>query len=152
MTGSGTHTTEEKLTLRSHLSELSQLPVWIERLALQHAIPGSTQFAIHLCLEETLSNIVRHGYSGSPDHSMSIRFTSPAEEHFVFVVEDEAPHFNPLSEPELPGIGALDEERVGGQGIRLIRRFAETLEYQAMPRGNRLSMGFSAVGSATTAG
>lgn len=152
MTGSGTHTSEERLTLRSQLSELSQLPAWIERLASEHAIPQDTQFAMNLCLEEALSNIIRHGYSGSPDHSMSVRFMNPAESHFVLVVEDEAPHFNPVDAPELPAVGVDDQEGVGGQGIRLLRRFAETLEYQATPSGNRLSMGFSAAGSPATAG
>jgi anti-sigma regulatory factor (Ser/Thr protein kinase) len=149
MTGSGTHTTEDRLTLRSQLSELSQLPAWIERLALEHAIPQDTQFSMNLCLEEVLSNVIRHGYSGSPDHFIDIRFTNPSENRFVLIVEDYAPHFNPLDAPRLPAIGALDEERIGGQGIRLLRRFAETLEYQAMPSGNRLSMGFSA-GDSTT--
>jgi serine/threonine-protein kinase RsbW len=149
MTGSGTHTTEDRLTLRSQLSELSQLPAWIERLALDHAIPQNTQFAMNLCLEEVLSNIIRHGYSGSPDHSISIRFANPREGHFVLVVDDEAPQFNPLDAPELPAIDALNEERIGGQGIRLLRRFAESLQYQPTPSGNRLSMGFSTDDSAT---
>jgi len=152
MTGTGTHTTEERLTLRSQLSELSQLPAWIARLALEYAIPQDTQFAMNLCLEEVLSNIIRHGYSGSPEHSMSVRFSSPREGQFALVVEDQAPHFNPLELPEPPAIGALDEDRVGGLGIRLLRRFSETLEYQATPSGNRLSMGFSAAGSPATTG
>ena len=142
MTGRGTHTTDERLTLRSQLSELSQLPAWIQRLALEHAIPRDTQFAMNLCLEEILSNIIRHGYSGSPDRSIDIRFINPAEGHFVLVVEDEAPHFNPLDSPGLPAINTLNEERIGGQGIRLLRRFAETLEYQATVSGNPTEHGF----------
>ena len=83
---------------------------------------------------------------------MSVRFMNPAEGHFVLVVEDEAPHFNPLDAPELPAVEVDDQKGVGGQGIRLLRRFAETLEYQATPTGNRLSMGFCVAGSPATAG
>ena len=148
---SGAHTTEDRLTLRSQLSELSQLPAWIERLALEHAIPHDTQFAMNLCLEEVLSNIIRHGYAGSPDHSIAIRFTKSAEDRFVLAVEDDAPHFNPLDAPELPTVGTHDQEGIGGQGIRLLRRFAETLEYRATPSGNRLIMSFSATASPSAA-
>jgi hypothetical protein len=37
---------------------------------------------------------------------------------------------------------------VGGQGIRLLRRFANALEYQTTPTGNRLCIGFTTDGSA----
>jgi len=148
MTGDDKETAGEHLNLRSRMSELAQLFQWIERLASRHAIPANTQFAINLCLEEVLSNIIRHGYSGKPDHSIAVHFASPRKDYYVFVVEDEAPPFNPVVSPELPALGSLDELRVGGQGIQLLRRFADALEYQSTPSGNRLSIGFTAAGSA----
>jgi two-component sensor histidine kinase len=77
MTGDGNDTTGERLNLRSRMSELTHLYPWIERLTSRHRIPANTQFAMNLCLEEAISNIIRHGYSGDPDHSIVIRFTSP---------------------------------------------------------------------------
>jgi serine/threonine-protein kinase RsbW len=147
MTGNGKDKTGERLNFRSRLSELAQLPSWIERLASRHMIPASTQFAMNLCLEEVLSNIIRHGYSSKPDHSIVVQFTSPRENYYVVIVEDEAPPFNPVDAPELPALNALEEIPIGGQGIRLLRRFADALEYQATPTGNRLSIGFTAAGS-----
>ena len=144
MTGNGMDTTGERLELRSRISDLARLFPWIERLASRHAIPASTQFAMNLCLEEVLSNIIRHGYSGKPDHCVAVRFTSPRKGYFVFVVEDEAPPFNPVTSPELPAVSSLKETRVGGHGIRLLRRFADALEYQTTPAGNQLSIGFTA--------
>lgn len=145
MTGNGK--SGEHLNLQSRLSDLAQIHVWIERLASRHTIPASTQFAMNLCLEEVLSNIIRHGYSCNPDHSIAVHFSTPRENQFVFVVEDEAPAFNPVASPELPAFNALDQTYTGGQGIRLLRRFADTLDYQATPTGNRLTIGFSAAGS-----
>jgi len=148
MTGDGMDTTEERLTLQSRLSELTQVPPWIECLATRHTIPDSTQFAMNLCLEEALSNVIRHGYSSKPDRSIAVQFANPRENYFVFVVEDDAPPFNPLDSPELPALSSLDEVRVGGQGIRLIRQFSNALEYEPTPTGNRLSIGFSTANSA----
>jgi serine/threonine-protein kinase RsbW len=150
MTGNGKDPTEERLTLQSRISELSQVPAWIERLGARHSIPGNIQFAMNLCLEEVLSNIIRHGYSGKPDHRILINFTRPRDGYFVYDVEDEAPQFNPLDAPEQPALNSLDDPREGGQGIRLLRRFADRLEYQATPTGNRLSIGFSLANSAIT--
>lgn len=148
MTVNGTDQIRDKLALRSRLSDIAQLPPWIEVLASSYAIPVDVQFAMNLCLEEVVSNIIRHGYGTEADRSVIVRFTTPREGYFVFVVDDEAPRFNPLTAPELPKLNACQEIRVGGQGIRLLRRFADALEYEPMPTGNRLRMGFSTAGSA----
>lgn len=149
MTGNGNNTMEERLILQSRMSDLAKVPPWIERLAARHPIPDEMQFAMNLCLEEALSNIIRHGYSGNPDHSFAVQFSSPRENYFVLVVEDDAPPFNPVDSPELPAVSSLDEIHVGGQGIRLMRQFADALEYEPTPTGNRLTIGFSAAKSAT---
>jgi serine/threonine-protein kinase RsbW len=154
MTWTGKPTAEDQLNLRSRMSELAQLLPWIERLASRYTISADTRFAINLCLEEVLSNIIRHGYSGKPDHSIAVRFASPRKDHFVFVVEDDAPHFNPVDAPELPPLSSEGELRddtpIGGQGLRLLRRFADAIEYQATPTGNQLSISFKAAGSELT--
>jgi serine/threonine-protein kinase RsbW len=152
MTGNGGHTTGERMHLKSQISELAQIPPWIERLASQFSIPESTQFAMNLCLEEVVSNIVLHGYAGKPDCPIHIQFTRPREGYFVFVVEDEAPPFNTADSPPLPPINPLDDSHIGGQGIRLLRQFADALEYQATPNGNRLSVGFSPAHSSIAKG
>src|SRR5579862_7323511 len=101
-TPSSASTAEERLTLRSRMSDISLVPGWIEHLASQHDIPEAAQFAMNLCLEEIVSNVVRHGYGGDSDQSVAIRFASPQPGEFVLIVEDAAPPFNPLTAPELP--------------------------------------------------
>jgi anti-sigma regulatory factor (Ser/Thr protein kinase) len=152
MTVDGKDTMHERLILQSRMSNLAKVPPWIEGLAARHAIPDDMQFAMNLCLEEALSNIIRHGYSSEPDHSFTIQFSNPRETYFVFVVEDDAPPFNPVDSPELPAVSSLDETHVGGQGIRLMRQFADALEYEPTPTGNRLSIGFSTAKSAIAQG
>ena len=143
MTGNGPNTNgKEQLTLRSQLSELARISPWVDRLAKQDAIPEKTQFAINLCLEEALSNIMRHGYGGRPDREIVVGYTMPDAGVFQFVVDDQAPHFNTVTAQEPPIPKSLDDLQVGGQGIRLLRRFADDLKYEATPSGNRLSISF----------
>jgi len=139
-----THQGEEKLVLPVRLSEIGQVPVWIEHLASRYAIPDNIQFAINLCLEEVLSNIILHGSGEQPDRTIAIHFSASGEGKFLVVVDDEAPQFNPLEQQELPALNPNEEMRVGGQGLRLLREFADALEYEPTPAGNRLKMGFSA--------
>jgi serine/threonine-protein kinase RsbW len=149
MSANGQDLTPELLKLRSRMSELAQVHGWIEGLAVRHSVPDNVQFAMDLCLEEVLSNIIKHGYSGQPDHPITVQFSRPRQDLFVFVVEDAAPPFNPLDMPELPASSPAKEIPVGGQGIRLLKRFADALEYHTTPAGNQLKIGFSAAHAVT---
>ncbi len=140
----GVGETPDRLMIRGVLSEIARIPIWIENLATRFSIPADLQNSINLCLEEVVSNVIRHGYCGEADRSVLVRFSNPRKNYFVFTVEDEAPHFNPLIAPELSELNPREDIRIGGQGIRLLRRFTDALEYEQMPSGNRLSMGFSA--------
>jgi serine/threonine-protein kinase RsbW len=149
MIANGTNQTQDRLALQSRLSEIAQVPAWTEDLASRYAIPGEVQFAMDLCLEEILSNIIRHGYAGEQDRPVIVNFSKPRDGYFVIVVDDEAPYFNPLDAPELPMVSPGEQTRIGGQGIRLVRQFANVLDYESTSTGNRLRLGFLSVDSQT---
>ena len=144
MTADGADRTHEaELTLRGRMADLALVSPWIERLASEYGIPASTQFAMNLCLEEVISNIIRHGYAGRPEGPVTVRCTATGNDSIQLVVEDSAPHFNPLEQVETPVADTLDGTRIGGLGIRLIRKFAATIKYEPTAAGNRLTIGFS---------
>ena len=49
-----------RLELRSDLAELKRLAGWIKAQA-QQELSADTSFAIQLCLEEAVANIIMHG-------------------------------------------------------------------------------------------
>ena len=134
-----------RLTLKSQLDDMALLWPWVEALVAEYAIPADTAFAVHLCLEEAISNVIRHGYRGQPNHTVTVDCASPEANLVVFTVEDQAPPFDPLAPSlieESPAPSSIDELRPGGRGIRLLRKFAGTLAYQRLAGGNRLTVGF----------
>ncbi len=133
---------QPRLTLQSRLDELARLWPWVEALAAAYAIPPDTQFAIQLCLEEALSNIIRHGYLSQPGQPIHVACAAGSDD-LVFTVEDHAPAFDPLALEETTAPTSLDQLLVGGHGIRLMRKFAGALAYQRLPGGNRLTIGFA---------
>ena len=60
---------EPRLTLKSQLEDLTLVWPWVEAIADRYSVPADTQFAIQLCLEEALSNVIRHGYQGQPNQA-----------------------------------------------------------------------------------
>jgi serine/threonine-protein kinase RsbW len=134
-----------RLTLRSQLGDLALLWPWVEALAAEYSISSETTFAIHLCLEEAVSNVIRHGYGGQPNHTLAVSCASPAERKVEFTIEDQAPPFDPLAhaaaaEPSPPS--SIEELRPGGRGLHLLRTFAGSLAYERTSAGNRLTIAF----------
>ena len=115
---------------------------WVETIAAHDGLTTGTQFAIDLCLEEVLVNIILHGYAGSPDHTI-VSACTVRDNSLVFVVDDEAPPFDPLEHQARPPGSGEDVMRPGGRGISLLRQFAHRLQYEYTSRGNRLSIGFA---------
>jgi anti-sigma regulatory factor (Ser/Thr protein kinase) len=143
---------ELQLTIKSQLEDLTLVRPWVEAIALRYSVPANTQFAIELCLEEALSNIIRHGYRGETNQAHSTVCTvecAPSGEavaELVFTIEDHAPPFDPLAlaaDVTAPAPVSFEDFPPGGQGIRLMRKFAGRIAWQQLPNGNRLTLAFA---------
>ncbi len=136
-------TLPERLELDSRLTDLCRVWPWTEAWASEHGLAAQTRFALHLCMEEALANVVLHGYKNEPGHSLVIRCLVKGD-WIAFTIEDEAPPFAPVdpgpaNAAEKPDLELMEP---GGNGIMLLHRFAGSLEYERLPRGNRLTIGF----------
>ena len=133
---------QDRLELDSRLTELSRIQPWIDAVADRHDLAEPTRFSIHLCLEEALANVVLHGYRGEPGHPIVIR-TFVSEGTLFFAIEDQAPPFVPSGPRNDAGKPAsLESIEPGGNGLVLLHRFAGSVDYEPLPDGNRLKIGF----------
>jgi len=135
-----------RLTLKSQLDDMALLWAWVESLAVEYSIPADTLFGVHLCLEEAISNVIRHGYNGQPGNTLTVDCASPNAHEIVFTIEDQAPPFDPVSgsiTEDEPAASPMDYLRPGGRGILLMRKFSHTLKYERLAGGNRLTIGFA---------
>jgi serine/threonine-protein kinase RsbW len=135
---------EDVLELDSSLAELSRAWPWAEGLADRHRLSDETRYAIQLCLEEALANVVLHGYGNQPGHPIVIR-SSLTDGWLLLAIEDEAATFAPVepaSASEVREPASLESIQPGGNGIKLMRKFAGSVKYEPVPKGNRLVLGF----------
>ena len=140
----------DELAIQGDLAAMAGLADWVDGVVERHGLGEKVQFAAKLCLEESVSNSIRHGYAQRPDGQVRVKFSGDGAGGAVFTVEDDAPRFNPLEQAEMPAINPETFE-IGGQGIRLMRAFAGWLEYEATGTGNRLRIGFAGAGDAEDA-
>lgn len=134
---------QDRIELDSRLTELSRVQPWIDALADQYGVSDGTRYAMQLCAEEALANVVIHGYGNEPGHPIVIRSWVSADK-LLFAIEDQAAPFAPV-EPDPPGDAipaSLESIEPGGNGIRLLYRFAGSVAYESFADGNRLTIGF----------
>jgi anti-sigma regulatory factor (Ser/Thr protein kinase) len=137
----------ETLVVRAEISELARVRDWTDSLGQRFALPQSTLFAIQLCFEEALSNIVRHGFAGSRDEvtrNKDVHLAlERADDRIIVTIEDHGVAFDPLgvAAPDMPT--AISEAPAGGRGIHLMRQFAQCLAYERRDGVNRLTLRFT---------
>jgi anti-sigma regulatory factor (Ser/Thr protein kinase) len=136
----------EILIVRAEASELPRACDWADAMGREFALPQSTLFAIQLCFEEALSNIVQHGFADSQDKFPSnkeIRLTlERKDDTIIATIEDHGMPFDPRGHPAPVMVTEISEAPLGGRGIHLMRKFARCLDYERRNGVNRLTLCF----------
>lgn len=93
---------------------------------------------VALALDESLCNVINHGYDRRPDQPIHVRAWPVAEPLGIrIVVEDRARQVD----PELIRPRDLDDIRPGGLGVHIIREIMDTVTYEKRKGGGmRLTM------------
>jgi len=97
-----------------------------------------------LIVEELFTNTVMHGYGGDSDAPVWIAL-EPARSGVTLSYEDEAPPHDPLSSfTPMKTSAMLNEQPVGGLGVKLIRKLATDLSYRRERDRNCIRLTFAA--------
>ena len=133
----------KQLALRRDIGEIVRATAWMEGIAAQSAWPAAVIFRLQLCLEEAISNVIRHGRAASAGEILLS--LEDQDERVTACVEDESDPFDPTQYPPLEPPSTIAGAKVGGFGIALMRRFATEVSYQRIGGRNRLRLVFDRV-------
>jgi anti-sigma regulatory factor (Ser/Thr protein kinase) len=128
-----------RLTLPGTPDALRVLAEAITAFAVRQALTHDTSAAVHLALEEVVTNILVHGYGGRPGGSIDVTVVvGPGE--VVARVEDSAPPFDPRQAPAPDFVSPLEQRRPGGLGLFLVQRLMDGIDYERVGDRNRLTL------------
>jgi anti-sigma regulatory factor (Ser/Thr protein kinase) len=89
---------------------------------------GETAFTVRLLAEEIVTNVIKYAYDDAGAHEITIELRlTPASA--LLIVTDDGKEFDPLAAPRPDLDVPLEEKKIGGVGIHLVRTLAERLEY-----------------------
>ena len=88
----------------------------------------ATRFNVELVFEEIVANIVRYG--GEPDRELAVSVWLELNgESIVLTFRDNGRPFDPRERADPAPPTSLEDARVGGLGVMLVRRVATGLDY-----------------------
>ncbi|MFL4967746.1 MAG: ATP-binding protein [Xanthobacteraceae bacterium] len=136
----------EQLTLKRELNELDRLAAWVQAIEQRMALPPAVAFALELCLEEAVANIIMYGdASGHGDIAITLE---QASGRLLARIEDDGWQFDPTTAAQRVPPRSLDDAKVGELGIHLMRTFASDMRYERKSGYNTLTLTFAAAAGA----
>ncbi|MES1990771.1 MAG: ATP-binding protein [Pseudomonadota bacterium] len=126
-----------QMTLVCDVAEVARVLDEMEAFGEARDVPMKALLRFNLVLDELITNIISYGFDDGADGRIELRVAFE-ENNLSAELTDNGRPFNP-AEVALPELGeTLEDRRIGGLGLRLIRTYLDRLDYQRDGALNRL--------------
>ena len=126
-------------TIGNTLTSLPPLMTAVNRFLGQHTIPSEAIFRVNLAIEEIVTNIIKYGYDDTAPHTISVNLTL-FPDMIRLQLKDDGHPFDPLQTPEPEIHVPLDQRKLGGLGLHLVRETVSRIAYRRKNGANLLEM------------
>ncbi len=129
---------ERNLEIESSTANLRKVEEFLEVISLEAGITGESYGKVLVSVMEAVNNAITHGNGGDTGKTVVILFKCETSVLSV-TVTDEGKGFFPdlIPDPTSPE----NIENIRGRGVFLMRRLADTIEYNQV--GNSVKMSFN---------
>ncbi len=97
-------------------------------------------FDVQLAVDEALTNVIEHAYSGKSGKIIIRCGLSESKKEYTIKLIDYGKPFNPQTVAAPDTEAKLEERKAGGLGIFFIKRYMQTVKYEINDKENELTM------------
>jgi anti-sigma regulatory factor (Ser/Thr protein kinase) len=130
---------ELSFTLRNERSEIARMLALLEAFCQTHGISEDDMFNVRLVLDEAIINVIVHGYEDTSAHDINVALRLD-EGLLTIRIDDDGVAYNPLDAPlprfDLP----IEQRRIGGLGVHIMKTLARSVEYRRENDRNHLTI------------
>jgi anti-sigma regulatory factor (Ser/Thr protein kinase) len=128
-----------RVSLANQMGEIRRVNAALGDFLSEEGVPDRTIHHVKLVVEELVSNIVRYGFDDAgPGQRIEVDVRTEPRKIAVTIVDSGRP-FNPNDAPSpTPLAKHLQEQRVGGLGIFLVKKLSSELTYARENNRNRV--------------
>jgi len=141
------------LEIPGDLSQLAPVASAVDGLLAENAVAPDVAFQVNLCIDELVTNAVRHGVAagGGRPLKIGVRVTVGRRRGVEVQVSDDGAAFDPLTAPPPDLDAGVEDRQVGGLGVHLVRTFMDEVLYARHGDRNVVTLRKRADGTAATA-
>lgn len=130
---------ELSFTLRNDRGEIARMFSLLEGFCQTHQISEDDMFNVRLVLDEAVINVIVHGYEDTAEHLINVSLAIVEGVLFIHI-DDDGVAYNPLEAPaprfDLP----IEERRIGGLGVHIMKTLARDVRYTRKDNRNHLDI------------
>lgn len=130
---------ENRLVIENRIQELDKLEPFLSHFFEQKSIDMSLLPQLDLALEEAVTNVIMYAYpegeTGTAELTVNVN-----NKQICSTLTDSGTPFNPLEQQEDNLDVSLEERKIGGLGIHLIKEIMSKVEYEYANGRNVLRM------------
>ncbi len=134
---------KRQLDLPAKSENLEKIFDWIDASCAAYEPAQQFAVSIQLVAEELFLNVLNHSAATASAHGRVSLSFSPQPQGVVLVFADDGAPFDPTTEaPEPDTDAAIEDRKIGGLGLKLVREIPSKLAYTRTEQGNQLSLLF----------
>ncbi len=123
--------------VNNHIDELAKVAVFMEETGDEWNFPMSMVLNLNLVLEEALTNIILYGFESDSIHTIEVHLIKTGDDLSIEIIDD-GKAFDPTNVADPDITLSVENRKVGGLGIFLIRKIMDTVEYKRIANKNNL--------------
>lgn len=117
------------LALANRQDELARMTDAVDRFGLQCRLSDDDLHNLHLILDEVVINIMKYAYADDRPHVIHVHLARRGN-RLTARIEDDGSPFDPTAAPQPDFDVPIEERRIGGLGIHIVRTLADLVTYR----------------------
>ena len=127
------------ITLTNDVQEVPRLNVFVDEVCKDMGCDMETTMRMNLAIEEAVVNVIDYAYPSGTVGSIDIKVTI-YDNHMEFVISDSGTPFDPTKKEDVDISLPVEERRIGGLGIHLVRQLMDKINYERKDGRNILTL------------
>ncbi|MDR1561367.1 MAG: ATP-binding protein [Holosporaceae bacterium] len=128
------------IKIKNNIEEISRVCDEVQEFCSRSGIPSNKYHDIVLILDEVVTNIINYAYPNNDEHVFSLNIKKKADGYVYIKLVDNGIAFDPLAKEDPDVESTIEERKIGGLGIFIVKQLSEQVIYSRIDDKNQLEI------------
>ncbi len=128
-----------ELEARADLSEIDRINQEFGIFAARHKLAAAAVQKVSIALDDLLNNIISYGFEDNDNHVIQLTMDY-VEGRLEVIIRDDGVPFNPFDQAQPDTALTVEERKIGGLGVLLVKELMSDVSYQRQQDRNVVTL------------